>query len=96
MLFTGTLWCGRIYRALLHQAATNKHRALSLQTFRAFVEATEDENVKDAVLLSATRAIFASIPTGFVDQKAVPDDSSIKVVELAKTAGKNLANPSED
>ena len=51
---------------LRHQVSTNRHRALRLQTFRVFVEATEDENVKDAVLLSATQAIFASTLTGLL------------------------------
>ena len=28
VLFTSTVWCGRIYRALAHQATVNRHRAL--------------------------------------------------------------------
>ena len=34
VLFTATVWCGRIYRALRHQRSINRHRALSLKTFR--------------------------------------------------------------
>lgn len=69
VLFTGTIWCGRVYRALLHQATTNKHRALSLQTFQSFVKATDDAEVKDAILLAATNASFGNTTTGLVDQK---------------------------
>ena len=69
VLFTGAVWCGRVYRALLHQATTNKHRALSLQTFKSFVDATEKPEIKDVILLAATNASFGNTTTGLVDQK---------------------------
>ena len=64
VLFTGTVWCGRIYRALVHQATVNRHRGLSLKTFQAFVESTDDSYVKDAVLMAATRTVLVLMPTG--------------------------------
>ena len=69
VLFSGVVWCGRVYRAVLHQATINKHRALSLQTFEAFVAATKDPEVKDAILLAAANASFGNTTTGLVDQK---------------------------
>lgn len=66
VLFTGTLWCGRIYRSVAHQATTNQHRALTLDTFKAFVNASEDPHVKDSILLAAARTIFGRAPTGLV------------------------------
>ena len=71
VLFTGTVWCGRIYRALVHQATINRHRALSLKTFQAFVAATDDDRIKDSVLMAATRTVFGRVPTGLVEEKRV-------------------------
>lgn len=89
-LFTGTLWCGRIYRALRHQRSTNKHRALSLKTFQAFVEATDDPATRDAVLMATTKSIFSNVSTGFVDERAASQDASVNVLEVGKSVGKAL------
>lgn len=83
VLFTGALWCGRVYKALLHQAAINRHRALSLQTFQAFSRAASDDATRDAVLLEATRAVFGSVPTGLLDSDS-PGASGLQVVEVAR------------
>lgn len=86
VLFTATLWCGRTYKALKHLSTVNRHRALSLQTFQAFSHAASDDGTKDAVLMEATRAIFGSTPTGYLDTKG-GSDSELKIVEIAKTLG---------
>lgn len=86
VLFTGTLWCGKIYRALMHLSTVNRHRALSLQTFQAFSHAASDDATKDAVLMEATRAIFGSTPTGYLESKG-GSESDLKIVEIAKTIG---------
>lgn len=85
ILGTATLWCGKIYKALMHQSATNRHRALSLQTFQAFVVATADPQIKDAVLLEATRSIFAIGITGYVDSGSGSTDSEARVIEIVKS-----------
>jgi len=90
VLFTGTVWCGRIYRALVHQAAVNKHRALSLKTFQAFVEATNDKYVKDAVLMAATRTVFSNVPTGLVEERG-DQDSGVSFVEFGRSAAETAA-----
>ena len=87
VLFTGAVWCGRIYRALVHQAAVNRHRALSLKTFQAFVEATNDKYVKDAVLMAATNTVFSNVPTGLVEERN-NQNSGVNFVEFGRsTAG---------
>ena len=100
ILFTGTVWCGRIYRALTHQRSVNRHRALSLTTFQAFVEATDDPGTRDAVLMAATKSIFGTVPTGFVDERGATQDTSVNVLEIGKSAGKAVptrkANPPEE
>lgn len=83
VLFTGALWCGRVYKALLHQATVNRHRALSLQTFQAFSSAAADDTTKDAVLMEATKAVFGNVSTGLVDREP-SERSGVQVVELAK------------
>ena len=88
VLFTGTVWCGRIYRAIRHQSSVNKHRALSLRTFQAFVQAADDPATRDAVLMAATRSIFANTPTGLVDERSASQDTSVSVLEMGKFAGK--------
>lgn len=87
VLFTGTVWCGRIYRALMHQATVNRHRALSLKTFQAFAKATDDPFVRDAVLMAATRTVFGVVPTGLVEQPT-GDDTGVNFVEFGKSSGK--------
>ena len=83
VLFTGTIWCGRIYRALVHQATVNKHRALSLKTFQAFVKAAEDPYVRDAVLMAATKTVFDSVPTGLVEYES-SQNQGVNFVEFGK------------
>lgn len=84
-------WCGGIYKALRHQMTMNKHRALSLRTLQAFSKAASDEQTKNAVLAEACRAVFVGGVTGYLDGKAGVDDSSLKVIEVAKTlSGKGM------
>lgn len=84
VLFSATVWCGRMYRALMHQATINRHRALSLQTFQAFLAAASDVDTKDAVLLEATHAIFTVGKTGYLDSKSNEVDSGVKILEVTK------------
>ncbi len=84
VLATATIWCGRMYKALRHQAVTNRHRALALQTFQAFSAAATDDQTKNAVLLETTRSIFALQATGLVDRSE--EESSTSVIEIAKAA----------
>lgn len=54
-----------IYRAERHNAIVNKHRANALNTFETMTAATLSQDVKDAVTLTAARAIYAPQETGF-------------------------------
>lgn len=86
VLFGATAWCGRIYRALKHQAAVNSHRANSLKSFQAFVKATADEGTRNAVLLETTRSIFAIASSGYLEGNDGPGDTGSKVLEIVKGA----------
>lgn len=83
VLFTATLWCGRIYKAIMHQAVTNRHRALSLQTFQAFSAAASDDDTRNAVLTETTRSIFATIASGYIDSES-SSESPLKIIELSR------------
>ncbi|RYF45777.1 MAG: hypothetical protein EOO38_15415 [Cytophagaceae bacterium] len=84
VLISATVWCGRIYKATMHQAATNRHRAHALKTFQAFTQASDDEGTRNAVLLEATRSIFAISPSGYLETTEQAADSGTKVLEIIK------------
>ncbi len=83
-MMSATIWCGRNYKALKHLATINRHRGLSIKTLQAFSNAATDVQVKDAVLLEATRAVFGNVPTGFISEST--SDSDLKIVEVARSA----------
>ena len=59
VLYFVTIWAGRNYKSHRHLGVLNRHRQNSLSTFETFVEASNDQKTKDAVLLEATRCIWA-------------------------------------
>jgi hypothetical protein len=78
------LWCSRNYRAERHLQVVNRHRVNALVTFETFVSATKDESTRNAVLLEATRCIFAQTQTGYLGgDESLPAD---RVLEVVKTA----------
>lgn len=92
VLFTATLWCSNIYKALKHQQSINSHRAHSLKTFQAFVESTNDVTVRDAILLEAAHSIFTMGATGFIDPAAESKNNSSKIVEIMKSSTSSLTS----
>ena len=89
VLLNGIVWCTRMYRVKSHQSSVNRHRALSLKTFQRFVTSTTDPRTRDAVLLAATKSIFAHVSTGLVGERANGEDPSIQFMEIGKHAGDN-------
>lgn len=85
ILLTATLWCGKVYKALMHQSTINRHRALSLQTFQAFLAASSDVQTKDAVLIETTRSIFAQGITGYVESASSSSEPDSRVIEIVKS-----------
>ena len=60
IFYFAAIWAARNYRAHRHLAVVNSHRQSALSTFETFVKASEDEQMKNAVLLEATRCIFTA------------------------------------
>lgn len=67
------------YNAQMHLSTLNRHRANSLQTFKIFVDSTENPKTRDVILMQATRAIFEAGDTGFISQK---DQAPVPGIEL--------------
>lgn len=90
LLFTSTIWCGRLYKGAKHQGLVNKHRSNALRTFQAFTKAASDDSVRDAVLLEATKSIFALTPSGYLDNESSPE-SGAKVIEVIRNVSQAAA-----
>ncbi|MRS01913.1 hypothetical protein EG832_01575 [bacterium] len=95
LLFTATVWCGKLYKAAKHLEAVNKHRSNALKTFQAFTNAANDTSMKDAVLMETTKSIFALTQTGYLDSDGGHSDSGVKVVEVVKNGAQTLAAASK-
>lgn len=91
LLITATLWCGNLYKATKHQAAANKFKSNSLKTFQAFVNATDDSAVRDAVLIETTRAIFSESATGYIGGEGGGSEKSTKIVELVRNGAQTAS-----
>lgn len=91
LLFTATIWCGRLYKAARHQSAINKHRANALRTFQAFSKAASDDDARNAVLMETTKSIFAITPSGYLENESAPE-GGMKIVEVVKHATQTVAS----
>ena len=92
LLITATLWCGNLYKAAKHQSAANKFKGNSLKTFQAFVKATDDNAIRDAVLIETTRAIFSESATGYISTDGFSSEKSTKIVEVVKNTSQTISD----
>ena len=82
VLYTATLWIGKIYKSQWHNYIVNKHRQNALSSFETFVEATSDEQTKNAVLLQATNSIFSPQNSGFIS--GAEQSTSSQILEIIR------------
>ena len=61
-------------------------------TFRAFVEGSGDQQIKEAILLQAAQAAFVNRPTGFEGQEKESQTINPVVEILGKTVAKSVSN----
>ena len=89
-LFYALSICNKNYKMNKHNQILNKHRKNALSSFQAFVGSpSADETTKNAVLLEATRTIYGTQQTGYMNVEA--DDSPIKIIELINAmSGKKI------
>lgn len=86
ILYYAAIWAAKNYKTHRHLAVVSLHRQSALKTFEAFVKASSnDEQTKNAVLLEATRCIFAPSNTGYLG----PDEEnpSSRIIEIVKNIG---------
>ena len=81
----------RQYTSSKHNEMVNLHRANALRTFTTFVGAASDQEMKDAVLLEATRAIFAPQPSGFL-RAGHETESPSTIIEVIRRISSGTAN----
>ncbi|MEM9652309.1 MAG: hypothetical protein AAGA65_09455 [Actinomycetota bacterium] len=84
LLLYGLGYSGRNYAASRHSQVLNEHRADALNTFEAFVEGSSSLEVRDAVLLEATRAVFGPQPSGYLKGGAAEGQSPSTIFEVVR------------
>ncbi|WP_425403438.1 hypothetical protein [Hwanghaeella sp.] len=67
LLVSAVWWSARQYRVAMHQKTLNQHKADALRSFEAFIEATNSNDVRDAVILQTSQTIFGQASTGFLE-----------------------------
>jgi hypothetical protein len=90
ILFSAVIWAGKIYRAHRHNAVINRHRRNALSTFETFAKATDDQQIKNAVLLQATTCIFGPQATGYIAQEK-DSEGYPQILEIVRS----IASPSK-
>lgn len=85
LLIGVTAWCAGNYKANKHQATVSRFKAHALKTFQAFVQASDNEAVKDSVLLETTRSIFTHAQSGYLSNEST-NDGTPRVLEIIKNA----------
>lgn len=76
--------CVRSFSACRHNMIVNRHRENALSTFKLFSEAAQDPDTRNAVLMEATKAVFAQAPSGYL-KAANETNPSTHIVELVRS-----------
>lgn len=79
------------YRAQAHNYIVNKNRQNALSTFETFVKASDNDEIKNAVLLQTTKAIFSNTQSGYLKNESMGDEGS-QIIEIVKDVSK-IAKP---
>ncbi len=84
VLSFGMVWSAKNFTSSAHNYVVNRHRSNALASFQTFVEGASKPDIKDAVLMQATHAIFTPQDSGFA-KGDVPNPTS-QVVEVFRGA----------
>ncbi len=88
LLLYAISFTGRNYNSMRHNLIVNEHRANSMRTFQAFVEAAgEDAETKNAVLIQATQSIFSAQASGYSHKESNPEPQP-KIIEILSSLGR--------
>jgi hypothetical protein len=80
VLTFGMIWSAKNFTSSAHNYVVNRHRCNALASFQTFVEGASKPDIKDAVLMQATHAIFTPQDSGFA-KGDVPNPAS-QIVEV--------------
>lgn len=84
LFYFAVVWSARNYRAHRHLYVVNNHRQNALMTFETFVKSAEGNDIRNAVLLEATRCIFSPSVTGYLGKEEEHPGS--RIIEILRTA----------
>ncbi len=87
VLSFGMIWAAKNVSSSTHNFVVNRHRQNALASFETFVEGASGTEVKDAVLIQATSAIFSPQDTGYAKGE-LPHPVS-QVFEVLKSGANN-------
>lgn len=87
VLSFGMVWAAKNMSASTHNFIVNRHRQNALASFETFVEGASGKEVKDAVLIQATSAIFSPQDTGYAKGE-LPHPVS-QVLEVFRSGSRN-------
>lgn len=79
------------YKAQAHNYIVNKNKQNALSTFETFVKASDNDEIKNAVLLQTTKAIFSNTQSGYLKNESMGDEGS-QIIEIVKDVSK-IAKP---
>jgi hypothetical protein len=81
------IWSAKNFTASVHNFVVNRHRRNALASFQTFVEGASKPEIKDAVLIQATHAIFMPQDSGYAKGE-IPNPTS-QIVEVFRGLGKD-------
>lgn len=87
VLVYGMVWCSKNYFASQHNYVVNKYRQNSLQTFKTFVDATDNQDIKNEILQRVTETIFSERESGY--NKKGGDNQCPNLVKMITQAHKS-------
>jgi hypothetical protein len=82
-----TIWCGKLYKANAHLAASYQHRAEALSTYELFADGSMKPEVKDAILLETARCVFTMGSTGYLGGDEIVVPSSLDLIKNQMKGG---------
>lgn len=83
-LLAATFWAARMFKIEKNLAFINRQKENALNTIKAFHNAAgENQEVREAILMEATRSIFSSNNTGLIHAEGSSDDGT-KIIEIVR------------
>lgn len=88
--------CSKNYKSHKHNQTLYDHRATTLDTFQAFYNGSNDEHVKDAILLQAAYAAFGNRQTGFESIQEKDSPPPMQIVDVLNKTVRTAGSVSKD